>query len=610
MKVGVVLDTKDNFIVSYLESKLHSCKISILDEKSNLSEYWSIFYSGRIDQSNTYKIIADKLSSVSSIKIALNIYFDENNIDLSLFDIFDHVFLNDLNFISILRARLGTEYVHYFPTNFSNINLQFSISGDNVISYNIKFFNQEYIDLLPLANILCWITKRKKPIYCNEFQIVSLLKNYSERNDIKENYALRISNMLSFLITGDFHSIARNDAVSYISGGHKIENIVGTVVRDHVKSNIGINMNFFKKIRIQTQDLWTWDNIISLFKVYDDEKGLLFDDFLERSFGELVDEYNEIGIIPYTVPWIGLIRNSLPYKILQSERFILSLLTCESIICTSEYERKKIERYVSDLGLNLKIWNILIPIERFNDRFTPKIYYESPRIIQRSSKSGSNFEIFTIPVPGVFKFLIIDNPCIPTRISVDKNDLDNLVVITNPSESGTKIWINELCNYVKENFYDSEEFKENFKIDIIFSEAGKWTVSSENIKLKLICEKIRELLQSVIFINSLSKEQYNKAIERSVFFIPSNYDSVEISLLECMSKTTPILLKNKPVVSEYLGEKYPLFYKNINDIKVILTPFYINLTTVYLLKRRELLSLEIFFQKIRHILNSSQKYKS
>ena len=94
-----------------------------------------------------------------------------------------------------------------------------------------------------------------------------------------------------------------------------------------------------------------WGYAISSLASLNSPDGLRFDGFLEETFGWSVEENIQIGLVPYTEPWVGFVHNPVeqpaaldltPVRdILTHPAFIDSLEHCRGLFCLSESMAKK-----------------------------------------------------------------------------------------------------------------------------------------------------------------------------------------------------------------------------------------------------------------------------
>ncbi len=67
-----------------------------------------------------------------------------------------------------------------------------------------------------------------------------------------------------------------------------------------------------------------------------------------------------------------------------------------------------------------------------------------------------------------------------------------------------------------------------------------------------------------VYITSVNDYVYDKLLQSSLIYV-NFYDCVASNtIVECISSQTPILVNKLPSVVEYLGEDYPLYFRDIN----------------------------------------------
>ncbi len=90
---------------------------------------------------------------------------------------------------------------------------------------------------------------------------------------------------------------------------------------------------------------------------------------------------------------------------------------------------------------------------------------------------------------------------------------------------------------------------------------------SEN---KYICNTNIKILHHVNKIDYLNNDDYDDILSRYVVFIKLFDASAVNTLIECIVRNTPIIINKLPAIIEYLGEDYPLYYNNIEDVPLLL----------------------------------------
>jgi len=106
----------------------------------------------------------------------------------------------------------------------------------------------------------------------------------------------------------------------------------------------------------------------------------------------------------------------------------------------------------------------------------------------------------------------------------------------------------------------------------------------ENKYMNGMYEYIDELNKKVEIIEYLDNDLYDELFSSNIIFINLVDASAVNTIIECIVRNTPILVNKIPAVIEMLGEEYPFYYKNIDDIYDMLTHDMVMKTYIYLRK--------------------------
>jgi hypothetical protein len=79
-----------------------------------------------------------------------------------------------------------------------------------------------------------------------------------------------------------------------------------------------------------------------------------------------------------------------------------------------------------------------------------------------------------------------------------------------------------------------------------------------------ICDKIK----SVDYIEYLDNDSYDVLMTENIIFINLVDASAVNTVIECIVRSTPIIVNKHPAVVELLGEKYPLYFNNNNTLDI------------------------------------------
>lgn len=286
------------------------------------------------------------------------------------------------------------------------------------------------------------------------------------------------------------------------------------------KMSLKINIKNPKKFTAHRSG---WAFAINSLKKFHDNKGILFDDFLDITFGYSANKNLDNGTIPYKEPWIGVLHhppNICPwydenYKnaidihhFLNRPEFLISLERCECIIVLSDY-----------LATYLK----------------------------------QNFDQFKhIPI------VTIKHPTESPYLRWDFNKFKK-----SSAAYGTKILS---IGYFLRNMTSIYQIKSNRRLD-------KYLLPSDiryglhNLSRELKYKNLSHLdKNSIKILNWQEHSFYDKLLEQSLVFVDLYDASCNNAIIESIIRSTPIIVNRHPAVMEYLGEDYPLYYDNIEEI--------------------------------------------
>ena len=89
---------------------------------------------------------------------------------------------------------------------------------------------------------------------------------------------------------------------------------------------------------------------------------------------------------------------------------------------------------------------------------------------------------------------------------------------------------------------------------------------------------------TVNIISYLENNKFDKLLSENLVFIKLIDASAVNTIIECVVRNTPILVNKLPAVVEILGENYPLYYNDLDEVNNLLTMKNIETTYNYLKK--------------------------
>ena len=99
---------------------------------------------------------------------------------------------------------------------------------------------------------------------------------------------------------------------------------------------------------------------------------------------------------------------------------------------------------------------------------------------------------------------------------------------------------------------------------------GSKPVEYVNDRLKLEHKYLQYTLSEIEHRYHLSNEEYDDFICDSVVLLDLWDTSANNTILECIQREVPIVVKDPPAVREYLGDDYPLYFQDLHEVYYLL----------------------------------------
>jgi hypothetical protein len=492
-----------------------------------------------------------------------------------------------------------------------------------------------------MKNILNWITKRKVPVNPVQYPDLEMIYQSTRTYMIKKtnldpdvgtnqildvDLAFMIADLACTKVTGTPGSRYLHKFINILSHEPtRLKTLINTVADQHLKESnfTRININYLDQGGFNGMHRWGWEGVLGLLQQFSAPNGVLLDTFLDRTFCWCYPTYKEFGLIPYDMPWAGIIHH--PFEttftahnaitLFNNPDFISSLHTCRVLVCLTNYLAQKCRARLLDLGFpDVPVISVLHPTEMVMTYFNPQSYLGSPvrRLIQVGAWYRNTFSIYVVPVPSGYvktalKGLKMNNYYPDQNTMVSRERIENFSQIENK-------WLMFCCKYIKDNNYLVEEFKmtmedvpPDFFITINRGSTEDSVVRLEdfnpstNTKYQVALEQwFDHIFSSVQIINQVDNSMYDQIITTSVVFLDLIDCSASNTILECIARRTPILVRRLEPVIEYLGDNYPLYYTQIDQIPTILTEENIEKASLYMEKRLPLVTSDAFTANFRN----------
>ena len=118
-----------------------------------------------------------------------------------------------------------------------------------------------------------------------------------------------------------------------------------------------------------------------------------------------------------------------------------------------------------------------------------------------------------------------------------------------------------------------------------------------------ITHKKTKLKNDVQVLSYLDNNDYDELLNKNIVFINLVDASAVNTVIECVVRNTPIIVNKLPALVEILGDKYPLFYDNVDDVNFLLDMTHLENGYNYLKKlNKNEFKMETFINKFELIL--------
>jgi hypothetical protein len=113
-------------------------------------------------------------------------------------------------------------------------------------------------------------------------------------------------------------------------------------------------------------------------------------------------------------------------------------------------------------------------------------------------------------------------------------------------------------------------------------------------------ENYEPILDEVKILPKLSHDEYYKILCSNIVFLDFIDASANNAIVECINTHTPMLIRRHPAVVEYLGDGYPMYFYDLDNVYELLQDEIISSTVKYLkeLSQNEEFKIHSFFNKI------------
>ena len=346
-----------------------------------------------------------------------------------------------------------------------------------------------------------------------------------------------------------------------------------------------LNINYIKQDCFKGLHRAGWQYSIEPLYYFSDNHGVFLDTYTDRTFGWCSSLLQEVGVLPYTNFWVGFIHHTFDTtfssnnctEMFSSKLFIHSLPLCKGLYCLTEYLSEQVRKKLKELNFNIKVVTLMHPT------IFPDINFTMDKFVNNKNK-------LLINVGSWYR-----NPITIHRI----NNIKDITLATLKGKkmeasfpkSGLTVSFNNHKLICDENIWSRylmeylNDHPDDYSFDL-YNKINKCLDVSPSVNIRNVEGKdlIKDFIERVQVIETLPDEGYDILLSQNIVFLDLIDASVANTIIECIVRNTPMIVNRIAPTIELLGEKYPLFYDNVDDIPALLNITKICEAHNYLLK--------------------------
>ena len=491
----------------------------------------------------------------------------------------------DLNFNKIINNH------KYLVKTLNNICIDFENNLNNILPKLINVIENEYKKIneknISYSDDLINKLLIKLNTYAKNYNVDDF--RYIKDKKIQDN----VINIVSYYLTNNTDSIY-NYGLSekmFVNNLFNYKEEWKWIINDYNDKKIILsnnndgyyNINFIDQKDYSNSHRFGWQYVFDNIKKYhNNESKLYLDLYLDRTFHWKKDIYKLLDIIPYKNDWIGFIHHTFDstfstynnYNLFNNQEFIDSLIYCKGLFVLSNTLQNKLVKELNKLNLEKKpiVYVLMHPtdyknIEKFSfDKF---LNNSDKKLLHIGGWLRNIYSFYELHIDDEYIFAKNNKSCKSCKhinifnIYNKKNKGKLRKCAIKGKNMNNYFPFNNFLNVIKNNFID--EFKENKECDehICQNISQNYNENTNNWN-KHFYDNCKKTYDSVEIIEHLSNEEYDKILTENIVFINLVDASAVNTLIECVSRNTPIIINKHPAVVELLGINYPLYYGDNN----------------------------------------------
>lgn len=342
-----------------------------------------------------------------------------------------------------------------------------------------------------------------------------------------------------------------------------------------------------------------WQYVYQHLKPFHSENvNLYLDLYLDKTFHWEKDNYMNIRMIPYEQPWMGFIHHTFEeefseynnYQLLRNPEFLASLPMCKGLFVLSEDLKFKMREELNRINYGMiPVFSLVHPTEMDNlPLFSFRQFVDNPnkKIIQIGGWLRDIFSFYSLNLPKQITFHEPSksfNSCINLFGGTVKKHTDKIAKYSVKNDFSNNYYPTPHFMEHLGLFLSSEEYCGGGDVDVDESkpeDIHKLSCSSNitpnenehatgginfskhirNNWFRHFYKYVKKIHGSVTITDKLDNTAYDSLLQNNLVFVHLIEPSAVNTVIECISRNTPIIVNRHPAVVEMLGEHYPLYY--------------------------------------------------
>jgi polysaccharide pyruvyl transferase WcaK-like protein len=370
------------------------------------------------------------------------------------------------------------------------------------------------------------------------------------------------------------------------------------------------NLNYIDQIDYSGVHRSGWQYVYnSLVPYHNEHSNLYLDLYIDRTFHWNYEINKILGVVPYTKSWCGFIHHTFDttfsnynnFKLLENEDFLKSLKTCKALFVLSDYLLEQFISELTKLGINVPIYSFVHP----TDTKVPNFSLDS--FIKNENKGVINIGGWLRNIYNFYKLQI------PQSISIKPETFYSY--FSNAKKYPLKKYIikgklmnnyfpdNQILNNISQILSNNNNNNNNNITETIPNSCFNGYDLITNNWNKHMYDDLKNMLSDINIIEHVDNNKYDNILSCNIVFLNLIDASAVNTLIECIVRNTPIIINKIPAVVELLGDKYPLYYTDLNQVYNLINQTNIEKANKYLKKiKKDKFQIEFFIADFTRII--------